>query len=1384
MASTSRKMSHKMKSGITDKREQKLLRVHRRSLDQREMRQEELNKRRQIDDMSPVVESQEASKNPSTAATPVVVTATQAAALSRLERLKKWKEERELKRKLEAMEKAKSKPGFKVVHIDHKDLHIYQTKPSAKQTAKRKPAAAKPVPATTTKATKPRAVTALPPPPAKRKPAAAKPVPATTTKATKPRAVTALPPPPAAKTAPAKSSTKATTRAATTTTKRKTTVAEPAKKADVAPVTRTTRSRGAATAARAASPTPQQKKVKQSPPKRGARQRFMEPTAPSKSRTTATTRKEAAAAAAPERKRPVRGAATAVATKAAGKVTTQRGEPKGAGAGASAPKPSFAPSDFVFAAPNSVTSFVFKPLSPNSAASFLFPKEDADSTTMAVFTNSVGRVSTPKPVSQPRSSSKEDSSDRMKSSSEDKEPSGRPGRRSCSQRRREGSTPAEGSPAQVGQRLASERSGSVFDSGIEVNTAGTGSDSKMLVQTSSVDSVSSAQKGLVNPDEKCSPGKGRNVSESGESVPKAVDVEVFEAEKQMAVGETEEPDTSSRSSSRKGKRKSKHVTIQENITMDTEDSNGEAPAAKQRRRSRRSVKSESVVESENIQDSVEEAPASTQPSLPEKITEEKETPSRSRRSRRSTTARSKQIESEEKSDEQEQKPSSTKKSTRWILPSAGNNEQPKLADTEDISVGENTEKADAHSPQKTRRSRCSVAKKQEEVTENKDDILGEKKLELGSMTETAAEGTQMETELSAALRTPENRGHNLCGRHAKDDMFLTPGLPISSQKRSTAKRKRRTATMIALSSAKSPEEAIKIISTSPMVEMTRRTPKSKISPGSSSNSDAEKERDVTPFRQRLSEEIEKLTQLSEQWTAIREATEGLSEEVEGEIRTTVCQAQLLMDRKGKFHQFASLVDKCQEGDPATTPQDLQGFWDMIFIQAEDIYMKFGQLERLQKNNWQPEQTAVQTTQPVKKTKKAASGVKKQEKKPVGKSKFAAFRAAMLKQQKAQEDGTATGDGAMPEEKVFDAGFFKVNSPVITPRVHCEAGTPSNGKGTTVSDVAVSTPTTTKTAFSSKDANPAATTTTTTETPKKAENKENVAQAFLRRSMGTNPLRRSYLPVVPSPLLKDAAPPASPSAPPLSPSKTLNTPSKTSEEGEAKEEMETASAATPVRSRKSLAGRRSTRGRKSVSFAVKSAGGSEVGEGQEEKEGGVDLMAYLQPSNSQSNSPVMQESGLNESPFSMEDVLKHCKSDTPVSVSVSASSDVHQFPGRQRKNSLKTLPSAERRRSRRSVTFAASTNTAEEAFTLPSTPYNRNSLVPKKRVTQRSTASSSHPEEQSPLSELQEVSTQPQLRRSARPSLLYTPPNVDTSKPRLPANDVPVAQLISLSPMDE
>lgn len=53
----------------------------------------------------------------------------------------------------------------------------------------------------------------------------------------------------------------------------------------------------------------------------------------------------------------------------------------------------------------------------------------------------------------------------------------------------------------------------------------------------------------------------------------------------------------------------------------------------------------------------------------------------------------------------------------------------------------------------------------------------------------------------------------------------------------------------------------------------------------------------------------------------------------GQIRTAVGQAQLLMNQR--FKQFTELVDSCEFklGEKETTCTDLQGFWDMIYFQV-------------------------------------------------------------------------------------------------------------------------------------------------------------------------------------------------------------------------------------------------------------------------------------------------------------------------------------------------------------------------------------------------------------------------------------------------------------------
>ena len=62
------------------------------------------------------------------------------------------------------------------------------------------------------------------------------------------------------------------------------------------------------------------------------------------------------------------------------------------------------------------------------------------------------------------------------------------------------------------------------------------------------------------------------------------------------------------------------------------------------------------------------------------------------------------------------------------------------------------------------------------------------------------------------------------------------------------------------------------------------------------------------------------------------------EDVAGQVRTTIGQARLLMNKKGRFEQFSGLVDNCANGtgEKKTTVMDLQGFWDLIYFQVGPI----------------------------------------------------------------------------------------------------------------------------------------------------------------------------------------------------------------------------------------------------------------------------------------------------------------------------------------------------------------------------------------------------------------------------------------------------------------
>ena len=50
-----------------------------------------------------------------------------------------------------------------------------------------------------------------------------------------------------------------------------------------------------------------------------------------------------------------------------------------------------------------------------------------------------------------------------------------------------------------------------------------------------------------------------------------------------------------------------------------------------------------------------------------------------------------------------------------------------------------------------------------------------------------------------------------------------------------------------------------------------------------------------------------------------------------------------------YRAYTSLQE--DTGERRTTPDDLQGFWDMVSHQIDDVQMKFLQLEEIEKNGW-------------------------------------------------------------------------------------------------------------------------------------------------------------------------------------------------------------------------------------------------------------------------------------------------------------------------------------------------------------------------------------------------------------------------------------------------
>uniref|UniRef100_A0A1B6MDI6 Uncharacterized protein n=1 Tax=Graphocephala atropunctata TaxID=36148 RepID=A0A1B6MDI6_9HEMI len=96
-------------------------------------------------------------------------------------------------------------------------------------------------------------------------------------------------------------------------------------------------------------------------------------------------------------------------------------------------------------------------------------------------------------------------------------------------------------------------------------------------------------------------------------------------------------------------------------------------------------------------------------------------------------------------------------------------------------------------------------------------------------------------------------------------------------------------------------------------------------------------------------ERDRLNLLCEKWQTImdRNSSRSLSEDTKGTILSVLGQTRLLLNKKMK--QFEGLLsDSAREsGDtPPITLQDLEGFWELIMIQVNDLQLKFKSLDEL------------------------------------------------------------------------------------------------------------------------------------------------------------------------------------------------------------------------------------------------------------------------------------------------------------------------------------------------------------------------------------------------------------------------------------------------------
>ncbi|XP_058054966.1 uncharacterized protein LOC131206435 [Anopheles bellator] len=114
--------------------------------------------------------------------------------------------------------------------------------------------------------------------------------------------------------------------------------------------------------------------------------------------------------------------------------------------------------------------------------------------------------------------------------------------------------------------------------------------------------------------------------------------------------------------------------------------------------------------------------------------------------------------------------------------------------------------------------------------------------------------------------------------------------------------------------------------------------------------------------------------------------EELNDHCKGLILAAQGQTNILIHKKlTKFRELIEHYEKKWD-DRKVRHDDLDGFWQMVSLDLENLDKRFAELQRLKDNNWQEEQEPVVEEPPKVKKLQAGGGVRKREKKPAVRAK--------------------------------------------------------------------------------------------------------------------------------------------------------------------------------------------------------------------------------------------------------------------------------------------------------------------------------------------------------------------------------------------------------------